>query len=117
MVKRCFQADAFPLVSAQEINRWCAQKTNDMIGHILDAIPQEAKLVLVNAVYFKGTWKFSFDRQQTKEEDFASSRGKLRVPMMFQVPPFVKRSKENTHLILLRNVMTSCIMRRKVSSK
>ncbi len=43
------------------------------------------RLVLTNAVYFKGDWVKPFDKKATKEEDFAiSAQDKVKVPLMHQ---------------------------------
>jgi len=84
MVRRCFQAEVLPLTSAEGVNRWCAEKTRGMITEIMTRVPYETRLILVNAVYFKGTWKVSFDKELTREERFTTSQGKINVPMMYQ---------------------------------
>ncbi len=73
--------------ASQEINHWVEQQTN---GKIKDLIPPGSlgamtRLVLTNAVYFKGEWVQPFDKKNTKEEDFAfSAEGKVKVPLMHQ---------------------------------
>lgn len=56
----------------QKINRWVEQKTN---GKITDLLPQGAvtnltRLVLTNAVYFKGDWARPFDSRGTEPMPF-----------------------------------------------
>jgi len=58
-----------------EINAWVKQKTNDKIKelikpHIIDAA---TRLVLVNAIYFKGKWKTPFSKDSTITDDFYES--------------------------------------------
>ncbi len=68
-----------------EINRWCADKTNEKIPTILDKIPQDAVMYLINAVYFKGQWKFEFDKNNTGDHDFRLAGGSVKnVKMMSQ---------------------------------
>lgn len=38
------------------INDWVAQQTNDLIKDILDDVPADAVMYLVNAIYFKADW-------------------------------------------------------------
>ena len=46
-------------------------------------------LVLVNAVYFKGSWTHKFDVAQTKSEPFTCADGsRVNVPMMAQREEF-----------------------------
>ena len=68
------------------INKWVEDQTNNRIK---DLIPQGVitpltRLVLTNAIYFKGNWETQFPKQNTKEADFtAGADKKVRVPMMF----------------------------------
>jgi serine protease inhibitor len=67
----------------QVINNWIASQTNDLIKDILDSIPREAVMYLVNAIYFKGDWKYQFDQKKTKKEPFyPESGGSVQVDMM-----------------------------------
>jgi len=56
----------------ETINGWVSDKTNDKITEILNKIPADAMMYLINAVYFYGTWKFEFDESKTAERDFYS---------------------------------------------
>ncbi len=54
------------------INKWVEEQTNSKIK---DLIPQGeidtmTRLVLTNAIYFKGTWVWQFDKKNTREADF-----------------------------------------------
>jgi len=71
--------------SRKEINRWVEKETNDKIKDIIPsgAINAITRLVLTNAVYFKGEWAKQFDSKKTRDEDFTVSAGKkVKVPMM-----------------------------------
>jgi len=64
--------------SRETINSWVAQKTG---GKIKDLIPAgllngDTRLVLTNAIYFKGTWKTTFDPKSTHEAPFTTAAGK-----------------------------------------
>jgi serine protease inhibitor len=52
------------------INGWIEDKTNDKIKDMLDYIPADAVMYLVNAIYFNATWKYEFDKSQTAEGPF-----------------------------------------------
>jgi serpin B len=67
------------------INQWCSDKTNKRITNILDNIDPNARLFLINALYFKGIWTNKFDKSNTSSGDFASISGKKsKVDMMRQ---------------------------------
>ena len=71
------------------INNWVADKTNDLITKVLDGIPSDAVMYLINAIYFKGIWKFEFDEANTEEKPFYLSDGTTKdVPMMVQEESF-----------------------------
>jgi serpin B len=52
------------------INNWVNNKTSGKIPTILTSIPSNAVMYLINAMYFKSTWKESFDATQTKPMQF-----------------------------------------------
>jgi serine protease inhibitor len=52
------------------INGWIEDKTNDKIQDMLDDIPPDAVMYLINAIYFNATWKYRFDKEETFEGDF-----------------------------------------------
>jgi serpin B len=71
--------------SRKTINDWVAQKTNDRIKDLLPlgSITELTKMVLTNAIFFKGNWKVQFDPKLTLEQDFALADGKsIKVPLM-----------------------------------
>merc|ERR1711974_168588 len=84
--------------ASTEINKWVEQQTNDKIKDLLEPEDlQNAKLVLVNAIYFKGDWESAFMKNKTKEMDFATSKDETRrVKMMFQKDYFgmIENNKE-----------------------
>jgi len=70
-----FNASVAPLdftnpASAGTINSWVSEKTNKLIPRIIDAIPENAVMYLINAVYFKGQWKYKFEAANTKPKTF-----------------------------------------------
>ncbi|MCF8346500.1 MAG: serpin family protein, partial [Bacteroidales bacterium] len=56
--------------SVDVINGWIEDKTNDKIKDMLDAIPPDVYMYLVNAIYFNATWKYEFDKDDTFTGDF-----------------------------------------------
>jgi len=67
------------------INDWVNQKTNGRINKIVETVPGDAILYLINAIYFKGNWAAQFDKSKTKEGQFTLLHGaKKKHPMMSQ---------------------------------
>ena len=54
------------LISAEQVNSWCSKATNNTITKILDDI-NDALMILINAIYFKGTWDKKFDEKLTNQ--------------------------------------------------
>ena len=78
--------DAFvePLTSASQVNKWCSEKTNGKINHIIDSI-NGIEMMLLNAVYFKSDWKRKFKAESTRLKDFTNSNGEtVKVKTMYQ---------------------------------
>ncbi|NLF41971.1 MAG: serpin family protein [Bacteroidales bacterium] len=61
--------------SVQIINNWVSEQTNGKIPAIIDAIPDDAVLYLINAIYFKGQWKYQFDETLTMPRTFYKQDG------------------------------------------
>lgn len=71
------------------INQWVGVKTNGMIPELLgEKIMAEAewrrvRLILTNAIYFRGEWSVPFEESRTKPEPFmANGTDEKRVPLM-----------------------------------
>ncbi|MCA1756480.1 MAG: serpin family protein [Bacteroidales bacterium] len=57
------------------INGWIADATNNTINHVLDEISQETVMMLINAIYFNGKWKYKFNAEETSSMPFYRSNG------------------------------------------
>lgn len=69
--------------SLDYLNGWCNEKSHGIIPKILDELPAEARLVLMNAIFFKATWTDKFDEKDTKDETFTKADGStVTLPMM-----------------------------------
>ena len=69
---RCVDVRGDSHGAAAEINNWVAEKTNNKVTEIVsaDAVDTLTRLILINAVYFKGDWLKKFDVNSTTDEDF-----------------------------------------------
>lgn len=61
-----------PEESRNEINNWVLKNTNNRIKDLLkpSVIDESTRLVLVNALYFKGAWSEPFKRSQNTKDQF-----------------------------------------------
>lgn len=68
----------FSLPSAVEtINNWVADKTHDKIQSIIDNLSPNDVMVLLNAIYFNGTWAKEFDEEGTKMLNFTTAENEV----------------------------------------
>lgn len=71
------------------INQWCANQTNNCIKEVIQEIPVDARMYLINALYFKGIWKSQFNKSATGQENFTNTDGdQQKVAMMNQTATF-----------------------------
>jgi len=68
-----------PSLAASEINQFVSTKTKGLIDKIISPsnIDSLTRLVLVNAIYFKAGWKYSFDKDLTSPMEFTLSNNKV----------------------------------------
>ncbi len=64
------------------INGWANDATNQRIPKVLDEITGDHVMFLINAIYFKGSWRSRFDPEQTVDTRFNGARGNSTVLMM-----------------------------------
>ena len=72
--------------SASAINQWVKEQTNQKIQDLIgpESISSMTKLILVNAIYFKGNWNVKFDKSKTRKGDFHVSPTKtVQTDLMF----------------------------------
>lgn len=85
-----------------KINDWVKDKTKDKIPGILDKIPNDAVLYLVNAIYFKGTWLDEFKKDETRDAKFTLSDGaKKDVQMMNRTDKMAYFKGSNFQAVML----------------
>lgn len=58
--------------AAQRINSFVAQKTHNMINEVItpDLISASTTMILLNCIYFKGTWQYMFQKKNTHAGKF-----------------------------------------------
>ncbi|HDS06601.1 MAG TPA: serpin family protein [Bacteroides sp.] len=61
----------------ETINDWIEEKTNDKIRDMLDYIPSDAVMYLVNAIYFNAKWRYEFDPESTQQGTFYREDGSI----------------------------------------
>ncbi|CAM4696661.1 unnamed protein product [Leuciscus chuanchicus] len=73
------------------INKWVEKKTQEKIKNLVSKanIDENTKLVLVNAIYFKGNWEKKFPKEATRDGQFKLNKIQTKpVKMMHQKSMF-----------------------------
>jgi len=73
------------------INSWVEKKTNNKIRNLIGkgVLDSMTRLVLTNAIYFKGNWASQFEEDRTQDAPFTLIDGrKIDIPMMNQTAEF-----------------------------
>lgn len=86
------------------INTWVEDNTNKKIKDLIGPrdLNSLTRLVLTNAIYFKGKWEIQFDPKETKEMPFyVSEKEKVNVPMMRVDSEFNYTEDENVQVLEL----------------
>ncbi|XP_057793817.1 serpin-ZX-like [Salvia miltiorrhiza] len=71
--------------ATKEVNAWADKETNGLIKEVLPSgsIDASTRLILANAVYFKGAWNEKFDASETKDHEFFLLNGSsVKAPFM-----------------------------------
>jgi serine protease inhibitor len=72
-----------------KVNEWIEDKTNGLIKDMLDELPDNSVMLLINAIYFKGKWKSQFEADETQDQPFYMNSGSsAQVPTMMQKSDF-----------------------------
>ena len=75
--------------SRQTINSFIEEQTNNKIKDLIPSgvLDSMTRFVLTNAIYFKGTWEWEFDKSDTREQDFkVNPTNIVKTPMMYMKP-------------------------------
>jgi serine protease inhibitor len=75
----------------QTINQWVERQTANKIKDLIapGVLTPSTRLVLTNAIYFKGDWQTQFEREDTKDEDFhVSAAQTVKAPLMYRTGDF-----------------------------
>lgn len=72
--------------TCKDINNWVKQNTDEMIPEILDEIPADAIMYLVNALAFEAEWSEIYEKQQVRDGKFTKEDGtKQDVELLYGV--------------------------------
>lgn len=86
------------------VNAWVTERTEGKIPELLQAgiVTDLTRLILANAIYFKGTWVTRFDDAQTRTEPFwLSPTQSVDVPIMHQTGSFLFSHRDGVRILEL----------------
>jgi serpin B len=88
--------------SRKIINTWVENRTNQKIVNLLPqgSINENTRVVLTNAIYFKGNWTNQFDPYSTSNQNFTTSQNNIvKIPMMSATTSFPYFEDNNIQVI------------------
>lgn len=89
-MEKTFDAESFSVdfgaaSTLNQVNGWCSKKTNGLIPKMFEELSPLTRVLLINALYFKGDWVYAFAEESTATGDFETLAGsKVKVPFMSQ---------------------------------
>jgi serpin B len=82
------------------VNNWVAKNTDNKIPQLLKALDPALEMLLVNAIFFNGSWQYGFQTSATKNEAFHRADGNtVTVPFMNQTNSFGFYSDSNATIV------------------
>ncbi|MFX1451273.1 MAG: serpin family protein [Promethearchaeota archaeon] len=98
-----FEVDFKMGSTLQQINGWVQEQTKGKIDKVSDSLNPNTKMILINAIYFKGLWLLPFKENKTKDLPFTLKDGsKKNVPMMFEHDGFKYLEGSNFQLLEMK---------------
>ena len=76
LAKEIYLSEIQPLKNVQQVNNWCDAKTHGKIKKIVDFLPPNIFMVILNAIYFKGHWMKPFKEKLTIKKPFYNYNSK-----------------------------------------
>ncbi|MEA4955983.1 MAG: serpin family protein [Pseudoflavonifractor sp.] len=75
---------AFDDASLKDINTWVSNNTDGMVPNILNDIPEDAVMYLINALAFDAEWETIYQETQVQDGTFTTESGEAKdVQMMY----------------------------------
>jgi serine protease inhibitor len=69
------RASPFDQTTITQVNDWVSANTNGKITKIIEEISDDLVMMLINAIYFKGSWRDQFDPKATSDGPFHALDG------------------------------------------
>jgi len=79
------------------INQWASDNTNGKIKEVIKEISRDQVMFLMNALYFKGDWKYQFDPKDTQDAPFTLVSGQKKTVKMMRQTSTLRRAYRPTY--------------------
>jgi serpin B len=92
---------AAPDAAVSRINSWTNENTNGKITELVtrDTINPDTRLVLTNAIYFKGSWVKAFEAENTLDGDFHTPKKAVKAKLMHQTAKYAYQKTDDEQVI------------------
>lgn len=91
-----YNADLTSAEFVNNLNSWVNENTNGLIPKLLnEPLDSEARLVLVNTLYFNNEWLIKFKNYATHDKEFYGNKGTETVPTMHNGEIFLDYGEGN----------------------
>ena len=88
--------------AVDRINQWASDNTKGLIPEVVKKIDPQTILLLMNAIYFKGSWSTPFEVSQTQDLPFyKTDNSSSPQPMMARYGEWRYAELENTQIVSL----------------
>ena len=78
-----YNSEILPLKNVNQINKWCEKKTHGKIKKIIEKLNPMTFMIILNAIYFKGEWFKTFEKEFTTKQTFYNlNKNEKKVDMM-----------------------------------
>ncbi len=111
LIHKYYSADArqvdfkhSPQAASSEINQWVERETKEKITDVVEPgqFTDLTRMVLCDAIYFKGKWQYQFEPRATKPAPFhVTTNETVTVPMMYQHAHFKTARSDDDSVELL----------------
>lgn len=97
-----FDAELGNGYSAELINDWVSDRTRGHVTNLIENIDPQSRLLLVNAVYFRGMWATPFQESATQPLPFhVDTQTTVEVPTMSRTGDFRYRETDTDQMIVM----------------
>ena len=88
-------ASPFDAAAVRDINGWVERNTRGMIPEVLDEIPENAMMLLINALALEAEWEKPYEADQVREQRFfyTEDRGKQYADLMHSAESFYMKDE------------------------